>query len=297
MPVETTVEQLLESGAHFGHRTSLWNPKMRGYIFTQRNGIHIIDLEQTAAQAAKSCKFIADTVALGKSVLFVGTKRQAHDVIKQEAERSGQFYVVNRWLGGMLTNFQTIKKSIDRLDKLDALRANQEELSKITKKEALNIDREIKKLESSLGGIRKMNKLPGALFIIDPKNENIAKREANKLGIPVIAVCDTNCDPDGIDYLIPGNDDALKAIQLFAKTIAEACMEGLARREQALREKPAEDAKAAREKHPAVKEVKVGGRGRAYTAKKPEEKEDVSEGDINKYSSAKVEETEEGDEE
>jgi len=287
MVPEVNVKELLEAGVHFGHQTRRWNPKMRPYIFTARDGIHIIDLEQTARQAQKAYKFIADTVALGGQVLFVGTKKQAQDVVEAEAKRAGQFYVTKRWLGGMLTNFQTIKQSIARLNELEA-RREKGELEKLIKKEALGIEREIDKLEYSLGGIKTMTRAPNAVFVVDPNHEEIAKREAQKLGIPVVALIDTNSDPEGIDYLIAGNDDAIRSIAYFTHMIAEACLEGAKRREASLREqkvKEAEQAKA-RPKGPAVREQKIGGKGRAWVARREEK---AAEKDAEKFASAKAE--------
>jgi len=222
---QISMKQMLEAGVHFGHQTKRWNPKMKPYIFGARNGIYIIDLQKTVRYFRTACQFIQDTVASGDKVLFVGTKKQAQDAIKEESLRAGQYFVNNRWLGGMLTNFTTIKASIDRLKKIEAMAADGT-LDQYTKKEALQLDREREKLEKNLGGIKHMNKLPGAIFIIDPKKEAIAVQEAKKLGIPVVAVVDTNCDPDDIDYIIPGNDDAIRAIRLFANLIAESCVEG-----------------------------------------------------------------------
>jgi small subunit ribosomal protein S2 len=225
---QISMKQMLEAGVHFGHQTKRWNPKMKPYIFGARNGIYIIDLQKTVRYFRTACQFIQDTVAAGDKVLFVGTKKQAQDTIKEESLRAGQYFVNNRWLGGMLTNFTTIKASIDRLKKIEAMAADGT-LDQYTKKEALQLDREREKLEKNLGGIKHMNKLPGAIFIIDPKKEAIAVQEAKKLGIPVVAVVDTNCDPDNIDYIIPGNDDAIRAIRLFANLIAESCVEGVER--------------------------------------------------------------------
>lgn len=222
---QITMKQLLEAGVHFGHQTKRWNPKMKPYIFGARNGIYIVDLQKTVRYFRTACQFIQDTVANGDKVLFVGTKKQAQDAIMEEAQRSSQFFVNNRWLGGMLTNFSTIKASIDRLKKIEGMAADGT-LEQYTKKEALQLERERQKLEKNLGGIKNMTKLPGAVFIIDPKKEAIAVKEANKLGIPVVAVVDTNCDPDNIDYIIPGNDDAIRAIRLFAAHMAESCIEG-----------------------------------------------------------------------
>jgi small subunit ribosomal protein S2 len=223
---EVTMKQLLEAGVHFGHQTSRWNPKMKPYIFGARNGIYIIDLQQTVKMFRDAYAFVRELAAQGGSVLFVGTKKQAQDAIREEAERCGMFYVTNRWLGGMLTNFQTIKQSIDRLRKLDETLENPAMAEALTKKEMITIRRERDKLMASLGGIRNMKKLPDALFVVDPKKEEIAVAEANKLGIPVVAAVDTNCDPDVIDYKIPGNDDAIRAIRLFCTAIADAILEG-----------------------------------------------------------------------
>jgi small subunit ribosomal protein S2 len=231
---QITMKQLLEAGVHFGHQTKRWNPKMKPYIFGARNGIYIIDLQKTVRYFKNAYNFVRETVQNGDKVLFVGTKKQAQDAIAEETVRAGQFYVNNRWLGGMLTNFSTIKGSIDRLKKIE-LMSQDGTYSLITKKEALELERERAKLEKSLGGIKGMNKLPGAIFIIDPKKETIAVQEAKKLGIPVVAVVDTNCDPDDIDYIIPGNDDAIRAIRLFAARMADACIEGQQGREANLR--------------------------------------------------------------
>ncbi len=223
---EVTMKQLLEAGVHFGHQTSRWNPKMKPYIFGARNGIYIIDLQQTVKMFRDAYAFVRELAAQGGAVLFVGTKKQAQDAIREEAERCEGFYVTNRWLGGMLTNFQTIKQSIDRLRKLDETLESETMLEALTKKEMITVRRERDKLMASLGGIRNMKKLPDALFVVDPKKEEIAVREANKLGIPVVAAVDTNCDPDVIDYKIPGNDDAIRAIRLFCTAIADAVIEG-----------------------------------------------------------------------
>jgi len=228
-----SMKLLLESGVHFGHQTNKWNPKMKPYIFGARNGIYIIDLQQTVEYFTTAYKFVCDTVAEGKEILFVGTKKQAQESIKVEAERAGMPYVNQRWLGGMLTNFMTIKKSIDRLNQLDRMFADESILA-FPKKEVLGLRKEKEKLEKVLGGIRSMNGLPGALFIVDPKKEMITVREARKLSIPIVAIVDTNCDPDLIDYIIPGNDDAIRAIKLFSSRIADAVLEGKARQEEKL---------------------------------------------------------------
>ncbi len=228
---QITMKQMLEAGVHFGHQTKRWNPKMKPYIFGARNGIYIVDLQKTVRYFKTAYQFIQDTVANGDKVLFVGTKKQAQDAIKEESLGADQYFVNNRWLGGMLTNFTTIKASIDRLKKIEAM-AEDGTIDQYTKKEALELERQREKLEKNLGGIKHMTKLPGAVFIIDPKKEAIAVQEANKLGIPVVAVVDTNCDPDNIDYVIPGNDDAIRAIRLFASKMAEACADGEQQRKE-----------------------------------------------------------------
>ncbi len=220
-----SMKQLLEAGVHFGHQTKRWNPKMKPYIFGARNGIYIIDLQKTVTLFDEAYRFVVDSVANGAKVLFVGTKKQAQDSIKEESKRCEMFYVNKRWLGGALTNFKTIKKNVQKLKDLETMKADGR-LEQLSKKEALEIEREITKLEYSLGGIKEMEKLPGIIFIIDPKKERIAAAEARKLGIPSVGLLDTNCDPDDIDYIIPGNDDAIKAIRLFNSKIADACIEG-----------------------------------------------------------------------
>ncbi|GIW40394.1 MAG: 30S ribosomal protein S2 [Candidatus Binatia bacterium] len=223
---EITMKQLLEAGVHFGHQTSRWNPKMKPYIFGARNGIYIIDLQQTVKLFEEAARFVRELVAEGGTILFVGTKKQAQDAIKEEAERCGMFYVNNRWMGGTLTNYQTIRQSIERLKKLEEILADPALTEGLTKKERLGLTRERDRLLASLGGIKNMRRLPDALFVVDPVKEEIAVREANKLGIPVVAIVDTNCDPDVVDYKIPGNDDAIRAIRLFASAIADAVLEG-----------------------------------------------------------------------
>lgn len=222
---QVTMRDLLEAGVHFGHQTNRWNPKMRPYIWGARNGIHIIDLSQTVRMFATAHQFLTQVVSRGKSILFVGTKKQAQETVREEAERAGQFYVVNRWLGGTLTNYQTIRKSIDKLKDFNRM-SRDGSYAKYTKKEVLQFERQRAKLENNVGGIADMSRLPGALFIIDPKKEEIAVREARRLNIPVVAVCDTNCDPTLVDYVIPGNDDAIRSIRLFAGAIADAALEG-----------------------------------------------------------------------
>jgi len=238
-----TMKELLEAGVHFGHQTKRWNPKMKPYIFGARNGIYIIDLQKTVRMFRTAYDFVVDTVAEGKSILFVGTKKQARDSIYEEANRCEMFYVHNRWLGGMLTNFQTIKQSIDRLNYLNDIQ-NDGQINLFPKKERLKLAKERVKLDNNLGGIRTMNGLPGALFVVDPKNEAIAVREGRRLKIPIIAIVDSNCDPDDIDHIIPGNDDAIRAIRLITSRIADACVDGherYAERQQAEADKELEE--------------------------------------------------------
>jgi small subunit ribosomal protein S2 len=225
MPFEVTMKDLLEAGVHFGHQTRRWNPKMKPYIFTERNGIYIIDLQKTIELLEKAYEYVRDLAAEGGSILFVGTKKQARDAVKEHAERAGMPYVNYRWLGGMLTNFETISRRIDRLVELERM-AETGELEFYPKKERMQLEKELEKLQRNLGGIRNMNKLHDAVFIIDTKKEEIAVKEARKLGIPIVAVVDTNCDPDEVDVIIPGNDDAIRSAALFAKTIGDAVIEG-----------------------------------------------------------------------
>jgi small subunit ribosomal protein S2 len=220
-----TMKQMLEAGVHFGHQTKRWNPKMKPYIFGARNGIYIIDLQQTVSMWRRAYDFVRDLTARGEKVLFVGTKKQAQEVVAEEATRSTMFYVNNRWLGGTLTNFKTVKGSIERLRGIEKM-STDGTFERLPKKEVLGLNKERGKLERSLGGIKDMSRLPGALFVIDPKKEHIAVAEANRLQIPVVAIVDTNCDPDLIDYVIPGNDDAIRSIKLFTANIADACIEG-----------------------------------------------------------------------
>ena len=223
-----TMKELLEAGVHFGHQTKRWNPKMKPYIFGARNGIYIVDLQRTVRMFKTAYDFVVNTVAAGKPLLFVGTKKQARDSIYEEANRCEMFYVHNRWLGGMLTNFETIRQSIDRLNYLNNIQ-NDGSIELFPKKERLKLAKARIKLDSNLGGIRTLNGLPGAMFVVDPKNEAIAVREGRRLNIPIIAIVDTNCDPDDIDYIIPGNDDAIRAIRLITARMADACIEGSAR--------------------------------------------------------------------
>lgn len=241
-----TMKELLEAGVHFGHQTKRWNPKMKPYIFGARNGIYIIDLQKTVRLFKNAYSFVRECAQAGETILFVGTKKQAQDAIGEEATRCGMFYVNQRWLGGMLTNFSTVKQSIDRLKRLDAMFADGS-VEVYTKKEALQLEKERQKLEKTLGGIKGMGKVPGVLFVVDPKNETIAISEAKKLGIPVVAVVDTNCDPDPIDYVIPGNDDAIRAIRLLTSKMADAILEGAQARDARLQSDEEEVAAAGAE--------------------------------------------------
>ena len=220
-----SMKQLLEAGVHFGHQTRRWNPKMAKYIFTERNGIYIIDLQKTVRKLEEAYNFIRELSENGESVLFVGTKKQAQDSVREEAERAGAYFVNARWLGGMMTNFTTIRHRIDRLRQLRAMEEDGT-FDLLPKKEVIKLKLEIEKLEKFMGGIKDMKKLPGALFIVDPRKERIAVAEAKKLGIPIVAIVDTNCDPDEIDYVIPGNDDAIRAVKLISATMANAIIEG-----------------------------------------------------------------------
>ena len=244
-----SMKQMLETGVHFGHQTRRWNPKMKPYIFGARNGIHIIDLQQTVKLYRLAHDKVVDTVAKGGKVIFIGTKRQAQEAVATEAGRAGQYYVTNRWMGGTLTNFFTIQKSIDRMKKLEAM-FEDGSVSRYQKKEILTLQRELDKLRLVLGGIRNMDKLPQLAFVIDPQREAIAIKECRKLGIPIVGVTDTNCDPDLIDYIIPGNDDAIRAIKLFVGSMAEACLEGEAMN------KDKKNAPAQEDKAEAAQEVK-----------------------------------------
>lgn len=220
-----SMKQLLEAGVHFGHQTRRWNPKMAQYIFTERNGIYIIDLQKTVRKVDEAYSFVRDVAMEGKTILFVGTKKQAQESIASEAARCNMFFVNNRWLGGMLTNFRTIRTRVDRLNQIDKMeQTGQFEL--LPKKEVIKLQHEREKLEANLGGIREMKKLPGALFVVDPRKEHIAVAEARSLGIPIVGIVDTNCDPDEIDYVIPGNDDAIRAVKLIAGKLADAVLEG-----------------------------------------------------------------------
>ena len=219
------MKQLLEAGVHFGHQTRRWNPKMKPFIFGARNGIYIIDLQRTVRLFNRAYQFVVDTAAAGESVLFVGTKQQARDTIQEEARRCGMYFVNQRWLGGMLTNYRTIKSRVNRLDEIDKMEATGQ-FDVLPKKEVVNLMRERDKLNNNLGGIRTMKGLPGALFVVDPQMEAIAIAEARTLGIPIVAIVDTNCDPDLVDYVIPGNDDAIRAVKLISGKMADAVLEG-----------------------------------------------------------------------
>ena len=252
-----SMKQLLEAGVHFGHQTRRWNPKMAKYIFTERNGIYIIDLQKTVKKLEEAYNFVRTLAENGQTILFVGTKKQAADAVKEEASRVGMYYVNARWLGGMLTNFKTMRTRIDRLAQLKKMQEDGT-FDMLPKKEVMKLLGEMEKLEKYLGGVKEMKKLPGALFVVDPRKEHNAIAEARKLHIPIVAIVDTNCDPDEIDYVIPGNDDAIRAIKLFVTAMAEACLEGEAMRKDS-KNKDAEeelkkvaDAEAKAEEAPAV---------------------------------------------
>ncbi|EKN63911.1 30S ribosomal protein S2 [Schinkia azotoformans] len=219
-----SMKQLLEAGVHFGHQTRRWNPKMKRYIFTERNGIYIIDLQKTVKKVEEAFNFMKEVAANGGTILFVGTKKQAQDSVKEEAERSGQYFVNQRWLGGTLTNFETIQKRIARLKEIETMREDGT-FDVLPKKEVVNLNKELERLEKFLGGIKEMKQIPDCLFIIDPRKERIAVAEAHKLNIPIVAIVDTNCDPDEIDYVIPGNDDAIRAVKLLTAKMADAIIE------------------------------------------------------------------------
>lgn len=257
MVVETLIRQLLEGGVHFGHQTKRWNPKMRKFIFGERSGIYIIDLQQTAQRIKSAAEFIKTSVASGKTILFVGTKKQAQDIIASEAERCGMYYVNERWLGGTLTNFETIRKSVYRLKELEVL-VDPDSATSISKKETVSITKDIERLKKRLSGIVNMDKLPGCLVVVDPKKEAIAVHEAKLLSIPVIALLDTNCDPDGIDFPIPGNDDALKSIRLVVSILADGALEmqqECLKKEKAKEEKPQEPSEISEKDEQPIEEV------------------------------------------
>ncbi len=264
---------MMEAGVHFGHQTKRWNPKMKSFIFGARNGIHIIDLQQTVRAFKRAYNFLVSNVAQGRSVLFVGTKKQAQEVIREEALRAGQFYVTNRWLGGTLTNFNSVKGSIDRLHAIEKM-STDGTFERMTKKEVLGITREREKLEKALGGIKSMAELPGAVFIVDVVKEHIAVTEARKLEIPIVAIVDTNCDPDVIDYLIPGNDDAIRSLKLFAGKIADACVLGPEGRPRA-RQPAAQLARRRRRRRAADHPRLVGRRRPARRGRLPPRRGDL----------------------
>lgn len=263
--MDVQIAEMMDVGAHFGHQTQRWNPKMKPFIFGARSGVHIIDLQKTRPLALEAMKFLRDTVAGGKDVLFVGTKPQAREIIQEHAGRASMYYVTDRWMGGTLTNFQTIKRSIDRLIEMETRRANND-YQGYTKKELLDIDREVIKLEASLGGIRRMTGLPGAIFIVDPKLEHIAIKEALCLNIPIVAITDSNCDPDPIDYVVPGNDDAIGSIAFFVSKMADACLEGLEARESQARDVDRGDDQG-RQRGPRRRINKVEGEVKSYVGK------------------------------
>jgi small subunit ribosomal protein S2 len=253
------MKELLEAGVHFGHQTKRWNPKMKPYIFGARNGIYIIDLQKTVSMFKTAYDFIQSTVAEGKPVLFVGTKKQARESIYEEANRCEMFYVHNRWLGGMLTNFQTIRQSVERLNYLNDIQ-NDGSIELFPKKERLKLAKERVKLDNNLGGIRTMNDLPGVIYVVDPKNEMIAVREGRRLNIPIVAIVDTNCDPDEIDYIIPGNDDAIRAIRLITSRVADACLAGKAAYEEKVQAKADKQGEEESEIAAASADLKPGER-------------------------------------
>ena len=272
--VEMSVKEMLEAGVHFGHQTHRWDPRMKPYIFGARNGIHIIDLQKTVGLCEKACEFIMNTVAEGGSVLFVGTKKQAQPIIEAEAKRCQMFHVSNRWLGGTLTNFKTIKASIDRLKNLEK-KVNEGNLQGLTKKEKGVIEKEIIKLTKAFGGIKDMNGLPAIIFLLDPSKETIARLEAKRLHIPIVAVADTNCNPEGINFLIPGNDDAIKSIKLFVSKIADACLEGLGQRASAQRERRTSEEEEGR----FLPRESAGAKGKAFVSNPESYEKEVATGE------------------
>jgi small subunit ribosomal protein S2 len=260
-----TMKELLEAGVHFGHQTKRWNPKMKEFIFGERNGIYIIDLQKTLKMFKEASKFVTDMASEGKTLLFVGTKRQAQDAIAEEAKRCGQFYINQRWLGGLLTNWVTVQKSVKRLKELDEM-ATDGRYELLPKKEVIKLERERKHLEANLAGIKDLTRLPDAIFVIDSNKEQIAVREARKLGIPVVAVVDTNCDPSEVDYVIPGNDDALRAIRLFASKVADSVVEG----SQFATDKQMADIQAAADREAAVSTVSADAAAEAAPVEEPD---------------------------
>lgn len=273
MPTTPNLEELLKSGAHFGHLTRRWNPKMKEFIFMERNGIHIIDLKKTQKYFQEALDEVTKLARSGKTILFVGTKKQAQDIVKTEAIRCGMPYITHRWLGGMLTNFSTVKKSISRMEEIDRMEKDGT-FEELTKKEALMLDREREKLEQTLGGIANMNRLPGAIFVVDTIKEHIAVNEAIKLNIPIVALVDTNSDPDIPDYIVPCNDDSARTIQLIAGKVADAIIEGNAEREAQNEEELLEQAAAEAEKAEAKKKKKTSSSGRRRTRRKKDSQSD-----------------------
>ncbi|MBI4411160.1 MAG: 30S ribosomal protein S2 [Deltaproteobacteria bacterium] len=264
--IQISIQEMLDAGAHFGHQTRRWNPKMKPYIYGTRSGVHIIDLQQTLTLSQKGLGFLEEVVGRGEDVLFVGTKKQAQKVVEEEAKRCSMPYVTHRWMGGTLTNFQTIKKSVDRLIDIETRRTNND-FQGYTKKELLGIDREIEKLLSALGGIRNMKIRPGALFVVDPGQERIAVHEAQILEIPVVAMTDSNCDPDPISYPMPANDDALRSIQLFTARAADACLAGLEKRELRAREEGVKGGGEMKKRPGRKFQEMEGGAGKAYVSR------------------------------
>lgn len=254
-----SVRELFESGAHFGHQTKRWNPKMRQYIYGARGGVHIVDLDQTARLFKRAFDFVSHTVSRGGSVLFVGTKRQAQEIVQEEARRVGMYYVTNRWLGGTLTNFRTMKSGLERLRNLERMREDGT-YQQIPKKETVQLDKERARLEKYIGGLRGMGSLPQVVFIIDPDQESIAVNEARKLKIPIVAITDTNCDPDLVDFVIPGNDDAIRSVRLITGAVADACAWGLARRRESLQNRERSEAVPGRSGAPEATVIYRGGR-------------------------------------
>ncbi|WP_456384635.1 30S ribosomal protein S2 [Persephonella sp.] len=278
MPFEITMRELLEAGVHFGHQTRRWNPKMAPYIFTKRNGIHIIDLAKTIPLFKTAWEYVRDEVANGATILFVGTKKQAQEIIKEQAERCGAYYINERWPGGLLTNFTTVRKSIDKLKKLERMEA-EGAFEILPKKEVVKLKKKKEKLEKILGGIKDMERIPDILYIVDTVREELAVKEAKKLGIPVVAIADTNCDPDVIDYPIPGNDDAIKAINLITTKIADAVLEGKSLRESVGAEMETESVEAEllkKAQEEGVAEVGVVESG-IHGANAPEKEEEIEE--------------------
>lgn len=259
-----SIQEMLDAGAHFGHQTKKWNPKMQPYIYAARSGVHILDLQQTQTLAEKAFNAIEEIVSRGETVLFVGTKKQAQEVVESEAKRCGMPFITRRWLGGMLTNFSVIRKSVENFIELET-RREKNDFSGFTKRELLGVDRKIEKLMHSLGGIKTLKRPPGALFVIDPSMEKIAVHEANVLGIPVIAVTDSNCNPDPVDYVIPANDDALRSLQIFTAKIADACLAGIQKRDLKAREE--EGREQTSRKKAGRKAQDVGEAGKAYVTK------------------------------